>query len=149
VVRADGSSRVFDDALTQAVADIRSAEERLRQSQVDGTTLAIERMVVDALAEMIAAVDESLDELEKQQQQPQQGAPQSPQGGDQGLVSQLAELRMIRSIQARLMRQTEVWRAAAETGEAPPDEVSERLAGLADEQRKLAAAAEAVAGGAP
>lgn len=149
VVRADGSSRVFDDALTQAVADIRSAEERLRQSQVDGTTLAIEQMVVDALAEMIAAVDESLDELEKKQQQPQQGAPQSPQGGDQGLVSQLAELRMIRSIQARLMRQTEVWRAAAETGEAPPAEVSERLAGLADEQRKLAAAAEAVAGGAP
>jgi hypothetical protein len=149
VVRADGSSRVFDDALSQAVADIRSAEERLRESQVDGTTLAIEQMVVDALAEMIAAVDESLDDLEKKQQQPQQGAPQSPQGGDQGLVSQLAELRMIRSIQARLMRQTEVWRAAAETGEAPRDEVSERLAGLADEQRKLAAAAEAVAGGAP
>ncbi len=149
VVRADGTSRVFDDALTQALDDIRSAEERLREAQVDSTTLAIEQMVVDALAEMIAAVDESLDDLEKKQQQPPQGAPQSPQGGDQGLVSKLAELRMIRSLQARLMRQTEVWRAARESGEAPADEVSERLAGLADDQRKLAAAAEAVAGGAP
>jgi hypothetical protein len=61
----------------------------------------------------------------------------------------LAELKMIRSIQARLMRQTEVWRAAADAGEAPPDEVSERLAGLAVEQRKLASAAEVVAKGAP
>lgn len=149
VVRADGSSRVFDDALSQAIDDIRSAEERLRQSQVDGTTLAIERMVADALAEMIAAVDESLDDLEKQQQQPQEGAQQSPQGGDPGLVSKLAELRMIRAIQARLLRQTEIWRAAAETGEAPPGEVAERLEGLAAEQRRLAAAADAVANGAP
>src|SRR5690606_37926963 len=93
VVRAEGTARVFDDALTQALDDIRSAEERLREARVDSTTLAIEQMVVDALAEMIAAVDESLDGLEKQQQQPPQGAPQSPQGGDQGLVSKLAELR--------------------------------------------------------
>ncbi|TWT96097.1 hypothetical protein Pla108_31790 [Botrimarina colliarenosi] len=148
VVRADGSSRVFDDALSQTVDDIRSAEDRLRQGLIDATTVALERLVADALTEMIAAVDESLDDLDKQRQPPK-GAPQAQQGGDPGLVSKLAELRMIRAIQARLMRQTEVWRSAAETGEAPAAEVAERLDGLAAEQRRLAVAAEAVAGGAP
>lgn len=148
LVRADGSSIVFDDALAQAVGDIRSVQERLEQTKLDATTLALEQSIIDALAEMIAAVDESLDELEKKGSQKGGGQPQAG-GGDSGLVSKIAELRMIRSIQRRLMQQTEVWRAAAESGEATPGEVAERLSRLALEQRRLAASAEAVAKGSP
>lgn len=148
LVRADGSSIVFDDALAQAVDDIRSVQERLEQTKLDATTLALEQSIIDALAEMIAAVDESLDELEKKGPQKGGGQPQAG-GGDSGLVSKIAELRMIRSIQRRLMQQTEVWRAAAESGEATPSEVAERLSRLALEQRRLATSAEAVAKGSP
>lgn len=144
LVRADGSSLVFDDALSAALDDLLAAEERLRRVQLDGTTVAVEQSVVEALAEMIAAVDESLDELEQRRRQPGQGSP-PPSGGDRGLVSKIAELRMIRARQARLLRQTKVWRDAAVKGEATAAEVREKLAGLANEQRGLAAAAEAAA----
>jgi len=142
LVRADGSSLVFDDALSQTINDIRAAESRLRAARLDGTTLALERLVADALAAMIAAVDQSLDELEQRQQENQQGpSGGAPPGGDQSLVSRIAELRMIRSIQARLMRQTEVWHAAAQAGEAPRGEVTEKLEQLAAEQARLARSA--------
>ena len=144
LVRADGSSLVFDDALSAALDDILAAEERLRRVQLDGTTVAIEQSVVAALAEMIAAVDESLDELEQRRRQQGPGGPPPP-GGDPGLVSKIAELRMIRARQARLLRQTKVWRDAAAQGEATVAEVRERLSALANEQRGLAAAAEATA----
>lgn len=146
VVRADGSSLVFDDVLVQTIQDIDSSEARLQEGLIDATTLALEQIVMDSLAEMIAAVDQSLDELEQKQQSQAQG--QSSQGGgEQSLVSKIAELRIIRAIQARLLRQTEVWNAAFASGEADPEEVADRLQRLADEQRRLWIAAEAAADG--
>ncbi|QDT68068.1 hypothetical protein MalM25_09800 [Planctomycetes bacterium MalM25] len=144
LVRADGSSLVFDDALASVIEDLRTAEERLKRGRVDGVTLEIERSAVEALAEMIEAVDESLDELEQQRGQQGEAGPPPP-GGPQGLVSKIAELKMIRARQARLLRQTKAWREAVRAGDATPAEVAERLAGLANEQRGLAQAAEAVA----
>lgn len=143
VVRADGSSRVFDEALVQALGDIRTAEERLRAARFDTATIAVEQSVVDSLAEMLAAVDESLNELERQRAG--QGSQSAGQPPDQSLVTRLAELRMIRAIQARLLRQTEAWRGALDSGESPRSEVEQRLRGLAKQQRRLAEAAEAAA----
>ncbi len=144
LVRADGSSLVFDDALSRVLDDMRAVEGRLDRTQLDNTTLALEQSIVEALAEMVAAVDESLDELEKQSAQG--GKPgQSLGGGDRGLVSKIGELRMIRSLQRRLMQQTKVWNAAAASGEATAGEVAENLTSLAEEQRRLAESAAAVA----
>lgn len=140
LVRADASSLVFDDALTQMLDDIQAVESRLRETRLDGTTVALEETVVEALAEMIAAVDESLDDLE--QKRSSGGKPgQGGAGGESRLVSRIAELRMIRSIQARLLKQTGVWGRAAESGEAASHEVAQRLERLAEEQRRLAQAA--------
>lgn len=147
LVRADGSSLVFDDALVNLGGDIRLVEDRLREARLDATSVALGETVVDALAELIAAVDESLDELEQQQEKSGKPGQGGQAGGASRLVSKIAELRMIRSTQARLLRQTEVWGRAVEAGEADPDEVSERLRRLADEQRRLAAAAQKAAKG--
>lgn len=149
VVRADGSSRVFDDALSQTIDDALSAESRLKDAQLDPTTVALEQIVADAIAVMIAAVDDSLDEMEQQKSEQQGQGQQGQSGGEQGLVSKIAELRMIRAIQARLMRQTEVWRVASVSGSSDPEEVAQRLRRLADEQRRLTLAVETAAGGAP
>lgn len=143
LVRADGSSLIFDDVLVQTIDDIRSVENRLRESRVDATMIALQRSVLEALTEMIAAVDESLDDLDKRKT-PNDQAKASQGGGEPGLVSKIGELRMIRSMQARLLRQTKVWQTAEATGESSPNEVSERLASLADQQRRLAVAANAV-----
>lgn len=140
LVRADGSSLVFDDALVQLGTGIRDVEDRLREARLDTTSVALGETVVEALAELIAAVDESLDDLE--QRRSQEGKPgQGGRGGPSRLVSKIAELKMIRSIQARLLKQTEVWGRAAAAGDADPEEVSQRLRRLADEQQRLAAAA--------
>lgn len=145
VVRADGKSLVFDQALDQVLGDMQTAESRLRDAKLDTTTEAIEQTIVDALAELIAAVDQTLDELEQQQNEPGDAPPPSGPRGDQGLTSQLAELRLIRSMQARLMRQTEVWFAAQQAKEASGDVVREQLQRLAEQQDALAESAAAIA----
>lgn len=147
LVRADGSSLVFDDALVNLGGDIRLVEDRLREARLDATSAALGETVVDALAELIAAVDESLDDLEQQRDKAGKPGQGGQGGGASRLVSQLAELRMIRSTQARLLKQTGVWGRAVEAGEADPDEVFDRLRRLADEQRRLAAAAQKAAKG--
>lgn len=149
VVRADASSRVFDDALAMLVDDLRATETRLREAVIDATTSALQESAVEALAELIGAVDEALDGLD-QQQEDGSGQPQAGGGdGESSLVSKIAELRMLRAIQARLLRQTKVWQEAGAAGEAPAAEVADRLAELAAEQRRLAEAAAEASASAP
>ncbi|MEQ8848426.1 collagen-like protein [Botrimarina sp.] len=145
VVRADGKSLIFDQALTQTLGDMQVTEKRLRQARFDATTQALTQTIVDALAELIKAVDQSLDELEQKRDAGNQGPPQGGQPGDRGLASQLAELRLIRAMQARLLRQTELWFAAGQAKSASEEVVREQLAELARQQDALAEAAAAVA----
>ncbi|MGL4512730.1 MAG: hypothetical protein ACRCT8_06525, partial [Lacipirellulaceae bacterium] len=147
VVREDGRSIVFVDALDQVAGEAAVVERRLRDGRLGRLTERLEEGLVEALAEMLAAVEQELDDL--RQQQAQAGGAGSPGGGETSLVSQLAELRMLRGVQARLGRQTGAWADAVAEGETSADEARSRLAEIAAAQSRLAEAARNAAANAP
>lgn len=105
LLQEEGSSAAFPEAVSQMCDSMRQVERRLQGADVGKTTQLIEEMIVEALEEMIVALQKELDEKQKDQQS-QQG--QQQQGDqEQSLVDQLAELKMIRSLQAAVNRMTE------------------------------------------
>lgn len=140
LVEEDGRSLVFAEAIRQSVTDMRAIERRLRDARFGALTESLVRGVVESLEEMLAAVDQELEQLHKNQEGGSRGG--GGAAGDPGLIGRLAELRMLRSVQARLLRKTESWRQAGAAGEATADELETGLAALAIEQQRLASAAE-------
>ncbi|HWL07615.1 MAG TPA: hypothetical protein VNQ76_04365 [Planctomicrobium sp.] len=105
LLKDEGSSVAFPEAVDQMHENMLVVVSRLSRQDVGGTTQVVEQLIVETLDEMIAALRK---ELEKKQD-PQQ---QSPQGGQQGgpqepsLVDQIAELKLIRSLQNQVYRLT-------------------------------------------
>jgi hypothetical protein len=135
LLREDGTSVAFPEAIEQARDDMESVATRLRGSKVDLITQGLEEDVISALEESLAALQQALKELREQKGgQPQQGggAP-----GEKPLVDQLAELRMIRSLQARVNRRTEQYGAMIEGEQTADDEVLEALRELSLRQQKI------------
>lgn len=103
LLREDGTTVAFPEAIEQARDDMRSVEKRLAQVKIAVITQGLEEDIVTALEETLAALQQALKEARAQKGQPQQGAGEP---GDQALVDQLAELRMIRALQDRINRRT-------------------------------------------
>lgn len=140
LLRAEGSSVAFPEAMGQAREDIGLAADRLARGDAGPLTRDIEADVIESLTEMLDAVRKELEkkENEKKQQQPGQSGPPS----DPSLVAEIAELKMLRSLQNRVRRRTTRLVAAAEEG--PPaetlGEIREGLRGLADRQGRIESA---------
>ena len=109
LLREDGTSVAFPEAIEQARDDMQSVTDRLRDTKVDLITQGLEEDVIAALEESLAALQQALKELREQKGQPPPGGGAPP--GEKPLVDQLAELRMIRSLQARVNRRTEQYGA--------------------------------------
>jgi hypothetical protein len=108
LLRDEGSSAAFPEAIEQANTDIANVAERLTSGDVGPLTVAIEDEIVSSLEEMIEAlVQVQKENREKQQQQQQQGSPPPGQPGDQPLIDKLAELRLIRTLQVRINKRTD------------------------------------------
>ena len=133
----DGSSVAFPEALRQILADVDFAADLLAKPRADDLTQSVERDIVAALEEMIAAFRQELEELRKKkesgQQQPQQGG----QPGEEGLVDMIAELKMLRTLQVGVNRRT----ALLGDDESGDVDVAARLRALADRQARIEGAA--------
>ncbi len=68
-------------------------------------TQGLEEDIIAALEEMIEALQKAQKEMEDQKQQQQQQQQQGKQ--DKPLIDQIAELKMIRSLQLRVNRRTQ------------------------------------------
>ena len=137
LLREDGTSVAFPETASQIAADMQSVTTRLASGDVEAITQTIELDVIAGLEDMIAAFDQARDEIAQQQGQPQ---PQSAAGGQPGespLVSRLAELRMIRTLQARIYRRTQVIGEMVQQSTAPADQVARELETLANRQNKV------------
>jgi Mg2+ and Co2+ transporter CorA len=80
----------------------------LDQTSLDAITLHIEDAIIDALQEMLDAVQAAIEEARERQEQAE-NEQQQQQGGEMGeepLIQLLAELRMIRSMQRRVNERT-------------------------------------------
>jgi len=133
VLRADGSSVAFPEAVEQIRTDVTEVAARLGREDAGTLTVAIEKEIVDALQEMILALQKEMEKLrEKKGQQGQQGQP-----GDPSLVDKLAELKMLKTLQLRVNRRTKTLGQLFEGEQATDPEVVSQLRELAARQGRL------------
>ncbi len=147
LLREDGTSVAFPEAVEQARDDMQQITDRLGEAHVDELTQIMERDVIESLEEILTTLREQLDELRDQKSQQQQSG-QSGAPGEQPLVDRLAELRMIRALQLRVNRRTEQYGALIEGEQARETEVLEMLDELSLRQSKIAEATHDVETGA-
>ncbi len=141
LLREEGSSAAFPEAIEQVNSDIADVADRLAAGEVDKLTLVIEEEIVSALEEMVEALVQVQKENQKKQQQ-RQGQPQQGQPGDQPLVDQLAELRLIRTLQVRINSRTDALSKmladpADVVGQVEQADILAQLHGLAERQANI------------
>jgi hypothetical protein len=134
LLREDGTSVAFPEAIEQARDDMQSIADRLRDAKFEMITQGLEEDVIAALEETLAALQQAIKDLRQQRAQQQQGggAP-----GEQPLVDQLAELRMIRSLQVRVNQRTKRYGDMIEGEQALKRELLEALDELSLRQQKI------------
>lgn len=134
LLREDGTSVAFPEAVEQARTDMQSIVKRLASVKTGLITQGLEEDVIAALEETLATLQQALAELREQRARQQQGAGEP---GEQPLVDRLAELRMIRALQLRVNKRTERYGAMIEGEQAQADELLDALEELAQRERKI------------
>ncbi|HVU86938.1 MAG TPA: hypothetical protein VHD36_06435 [Pirellulales bacterium] len=135
ILREDGSAVAFPEAVEQMREDMELIVGRLAKGDVGDLTQGIEEDVIAALEETIESLQKAQQDMEKQkQQQAQEGEPQEPP-----LIDGLAELKMIRSLQMRInLRTKRLSRLVeGEVGQADKPELLEQLERLAEREESV------------
>ncbi|WP_240928192.1 hypothetical protein [Thalassoroseus pseudoceratinae] len=138
LLKQEGSSVAFPEAVEQLREDMLNVARRLNESKAGELTQAIEKDIIEALGEVLEALKkemEKLKEKKKQQQKPKDGQPSDPP-----LVDQLAELKMLRSLQLRINRMTRRLSRMVNTpdGELAEDpDIVDQLQQLSHRQRRI------------
>lgn len=134
LLREDGTSVAFPEAIEQAREDMLAVAERLAEVKLGTITQALEEDIIAALEETLAALQQALKDLREQKarQQKPGGEP-----GEQPLVDQLAELRMIRALQMRINRRTKMYGDMIEGEQAVEDELLEALDHLSEREERV------------
>jgi len=135
LLREDGTSVAFPEALEQAREDMQVVAERLAEVKLGLITQSLEEDIVATLEEILAALQKAIKELREQQSQKQQQGQSEP--GEQALVDQLAELRMIRVLQNRINSRTKRYDEMIEGEQALEAELLEALDRLALRQERV------------
>jgi hypothetical protein len=122
LLREEGSSVAFPEAVQQMRDNMNVVVGRLSRQNTDQITQTVEAMIVSTLEEMITALRQEL-QKKQDQQQGQPGQPGQPQ--DPALVNQLAELRLIRSLQSQIHTLTkQIGTEVDNDGRVDPDQAS-------------------------
>jgi hypothetical protein len=136
LLREEGSSVAFPEAVDQMHDDMRQVAERLAAIKTDKLTQGIEQDIIAALEETIAALDRSIKDLEKKRTPPGQ-QPSAGQPEDMPLVDQIAELKMIRSLQMRINKRTQRYGEMLKSDQAETPDLLKSLQDLADRQQRV------------
>lgn len=143
LLREEGSSAAFPEAIEQVNTDIAKVADRLEAADVGQLTIVIQQEIVSSLEEMVQAlVQVQKENQEKKQEQQQPGGQQQGAPGEQPLVDKLAEIRLIRTLQIRINKRTS---ALAEmladpsdpVGQAGEGELLRELQGLGERQSNI------------
>jgi len=136
LLQEDGQSVAFPQVVEQIRDDMQIVATRMGQTKLARVTQQLEQDIIASLDEAVASLDKTLEDLEQREQNGQQGQP-SGEPGEPPVVDKLAELRMIRALQARILRRTTMWDTLLEAGEATDQQVAKELAELAQRQMRL------------
>ena len=135
LLREEGTAVAFPEAVEMMRDDMRQAGKRLEKTDVGEITQSIERDIIDALEEMIDALQKEMEKSKKKDQQQQQQ--QDGQQQDQELVDKLAELKMLRTLQLRINNRTRRLGREVEGEQAENAEVIDQLQDLAERQARV------------
>jgi hypothetical protein len=136
LLHEDGSSVAFPEAIDQMRDDMRQVTERLAALKVEKVTQGLEKDIIAALEETIAAFEQSRKDLEKKRTPPGQ-PPAAGEPDDMSLVDKLAELKMIRSLQMRINKRTQTYGEMIQGEQAETPDLLKALDGLADRQQRV------------
>ncbi len=148
LVRDDGSAVAIPEALGLLADDSADAARRLARGDVTDATLGLLGDLVTGLEELLAALEKSRSQ-EDRQQQAGQGGGRPAEPDERPLVDQLAELKMLRSLQVRVKARTERFARLLDEGEerAAEPELVDALGRLAERQRAIEEAARDIVAG--
>ncbi len=136
LMKEEGSSVAFPEAIEQMRQDMQTIVSRLDEAKVGELTQMIEQDVIEALEDLIAALQKEIERhQEKKQSQGQQGSQNSPQ--DQALVDQLSELKMLRALQFRVNRRTKRLGRGSDGEQAIEPDIIAELRKLSLRQRQI------------
>ncbi len=140
LLKEEGSSVAFPEAVEQLREDMLLVAARIRNRQVGDLTQEIEQDIIEALEEVIEALQKELDaadaEIKPMPPTPSEGEPPDPQ-----LVDKLAELKMLRSLQLRVNRRTRRLGRHIDGDQATEGEIVDQLKQLAGRQARIQRAA--------
>lgn len=127
LLREEGSSAAFPEAILQVNADAEDVVGRLSKGDVGSMTVLVEEDIVTALEEMLASLEQVKKDNEKKKQQQRSGGGGSGGGGsgEQPLVGKLAELRLIKTLQIRINKRTRALAEMLEDDSDPQGQVTE------------------------
>ena len=135
LLKEEGSSVAFPEAVEQIREDMLTVARRLERADVGEITQNIEQDIVESLREILEAMQKELEKLkdQKQQQQQQQQQEKKPPP----LVNKLAELKMLRSLQYRVNRRTKQMGRLVDGEQALDADVVGQLRQLSERQAKV------------
>jgi hypothetical protein len=137
MLEAEGSAVAFPEVFMQVREDMKHVQRRLEVTDVGAVTQTIERDIIETLKEMIEALKKARQELDNKQSNSNNSNSQPP---DQKLLDQIAELKMIRSLQLRVNARTQVYgkQYEAREGEQTADpNLRRELNNLAERQERI------------
>ncbi|MEX1039260.1 MAG: hypothetical protein WDZ51_01420 [Pirellulaceae bacterium] len=143
LLREEGSSIAFPEAMDQIREDMVQVTELLAQTKVDALTQTIQADIVAALEELLEAIKQAQEEQEdRREQDPQQQQQQQMQPGDESLVNQIQELKLIKSMQIRVNKRTDGYAKLLEdaddaVGQATSEDLIRLLRDLAERQNRI------------
>jgi hypothetical protein len=136
VLHEEGSSVAFPEAIEQMRDDMRHVAERLAAFKVEIVTQGLEKDIIAQLEETIAALDKAIKDAEKRRT-PRGQMPSAGQPEDRALVDKLSELKMIRSLQMRINKRTQLYGEMIKGEQAETPEILKALDDLADRQQRV------------
>jgi hypothetical protein len=134
LLKEEASSVAFPQAIEEIRADMVQVARRLGQVDVSESTLAIEKDIIEALEELVEALQAEI-EKQKDKGESKPGQPGPPQ--EPGLVNQIAELKMLRSLQYRINRRTKRLGREVEGEAADRPDLVQQLKELSARQNRI------------
>jgi hypothetical protein len=132
----EGTSVAFPEAVMQMRGDMQDVAGRLAKFDVGELTQGIEEDIIEQLEETIEALQQALEDLERNRtppgQSPPPGEPQDPP-----LVDMIEEVKMIRALQMRINRRTQRYAEMIDGSIAGEPEMIEALRRLAERQERV------------
>lgn len=137
LLREDGSSVAFPVTTEQIADDMRSVAARLAAADVGPITQTVEMDILAGLKDMIDALEQARDELAQNKDQPPPPGGGGGQPGEEKLLQQISELKLIRTLQARVYKRTQDLSTLAGNPQVDPADLTSELAKLAERQQQV------------